>query len=59
VTVAHMEVPCCWGIVQVVRKALEDSGRRDIPLHGGSCAVPPAAGGRQRKSGGRGPAGPE
>jgi NAD-dependent dihydropyrimidine dehydrogenase PreA subunit len=33
VTVAHMEVPCCLGIVQVVRKALEDSGRRDIPLH--------------------------
>jgi ferredoxin len=39
VTVAHMEVPCCWGIVQVVRKALEDSGRRDIPLHDITVAV--------------------
>ena len=39
VTVAHMEVPCCWGIVQAVRRALEDSGRRDIPLHDVTVAL--------------------
>lgn len=32
VTVAHMEVPCCTGIVYAVRKALEASGRDDILL---------------------------
>jgi len=32
VTVAHMEVPCCNGIVHVVRTALERSGRTDIPV---------------------------
>lgn len=33
VTVAHMEVPCCSGIVRAVRTALEASGRTDIPVH--------------------------
>jgi len=32
VTVAHMEVPCCGGIVRVVRAALEQAGRTDIPV---------------------------
>lgn len=32
VTVAHMEVPCCNGIVRVVQEALARSGRSDIPL---------------------------
>lgn len=31
-TVAHMEVPCCGGIVALVREALQRSGRRDFPL---------------------------
>jgi NAD-dependent dihydropyrimidine dehydrogenase PreA subunit len=33
VTVAHMEVPCCTGIVYAVQEALERAGRRDIPFH--------------------------
>ena len=33
VTVAHMEVPCCTGIVVVVRKALAQAGREDIPVN--------------------------
>ena len=32
ITVAHMEVPCCGGIVRVVREALQRSGREDIPV---------------------------
>ena len=32
ITVAHMEVPCCTGIVVVVRKALAQAGRSDIPI---------------------------
>jgi NAD-dependent dihydropyrimidine dehydrogenase PreA subunit len=32
VTVAHMEVPCCSGIVRVVEEAIARSGRTDIPL---------------------------
>ena len=32
ITVAHMEVPCCTGIVRVVREALERAGRADMPL---------------------------
>ena len=32
VTVAHMEVPCCTGIVGAVRQALAQSGRADLPL---------------------------
>ena len=27
VLVAHMTVPCCYGMVQLVRQAIEDSGR--------------------------------
>lgn len=33
VTVAHMEVPCCHGIVSVVQEALGLSGREDIAMH--------------------------
>jgi len=33
VTVAHMEVPCCSGIVRVVHQALSESGRTDIEVH--------------------------
>jgi Pyruvate/2-oxoacid:ferredoxin oxidoreductase delta subunit len=32
VTVAHMEVPCCFGLKMLVEDALEASGK-DIPLH--------------------------
>jgi len=32
VTVAHMEVPCCAGIVTAATRAMELSGRKDIPL---------------------------
>ena len=31
-TVAHMEVPCCSGIVTAVTEALKRSGRSDIPV---------------------------
>lgn len=31
ITVAHMEVPCCFGLERIVRDALERSGK-DIPL---------------------------
>lgn len=27
-TVVHMEVPCCFGIVQIAKKALEESGKK-------------------------------
>jgi len=32
ITVAHMEVPCCSGIVHMVRTALQEAGREDIPV---------------------------
>jgi Fe-S-cluster-containing hydrogenase component 2 len=32
VTVAHMEVPCCTGIVAAVRQALAQAGRTDLRL---------------------------
>ena len=32
VTVAHMEVPCCTGLVRVVQQALTAAGRNDIPV---------------------------
>ena len=32
VTVAHMEVPCCTGIVMAAKAALDASGRTDIPF---------------------------
>jgi len=32
VTVAHMEVPCCMGIVRIVQTALRQAGRTEIPL---------------------------
>ncbi|MBM3708913.1 MAG: 4Fe-4S dicluster domain-containing protein [Actinobacteria bacterium] len=31
ITVAHMEVPCCFGMLGIVRQALKDSGK-DIPV---------------------------
>lgn len=31
-TVAHMEVPCCNGIVTAVRRAIEAAGKQDIPF---------------------------
>jgi hypothetical protein len=31
IDVVHMEVPCCFGLVHLVRLALADSGK-DIPL---------------------------
>ncbi len=27
VTYAHMEVPCCYGLINVIRRAIEDSGK--------------------------------
>jgi len=33
VTVAHMEVPCCSGIVRLVEHALARAGRTDLQLH--------------------------
>jgi NAD-dependent dihydropyrimidine dehydrogenase PreA subunit len=32
ITVAHMEVPCCTGIVRIVHAALALSGRTDLPV---------------------------
>ena len=32
ITVAHMEVPCCTGIVVAVQKAMENSGKNNMPL---------------------------
>ncbi len=32
ITVAHMEVPCCMGIVAIVHKAIDQAGRADIPV---------------------------
>jgi len=32
ITIAHMEVPCCGGIVYAVRTALAQAGREDIPV---------------------------
>jgi NAD-dependent dihydropyrimidine dehydrogenase PreA subunit len=32
ITIAHMEVPCCGGIVHAVHIALNQSGRHDIPV---------------------------
>ena len=32
ITVAHMEVPCCGGIVRAVAEALKQAGRTDIPV---------------------------
>ena len=33
VTVAHMEVPCCFGILHAVQQALDAAGKPDVPLH--------------------------
>ena len=30
-TIAHMEVPCCFGLVHMAKQAIEASGK-DIPL---------------------------
>ena len=32
VTVAHMEVPCCLGLMRVARAAMELAGREDLPI---------------------------
>lgn len=32
ITIAHMEVPCCFGLSQIVQSALSASGK-DIPVH--------------------------
>lgn len=32
ITVAHMEVPCCTGILRAVQMALAEAGRQDIPM---------------------------
>lgn len=32
VTVVRMEVPCCGGLTEITRQAVETSGRRDLPL---------------------------
>jgi len=32
ITIAHMEVPCCFGLNYIVKEALSASGK-DIPLH--------------------------
>ena len=31
ITIANMEVPCCFGLVQIVRQALQASGK-DLPV---------------------------
>lgn len=33
ITVAHMEVPCCFGLMQLVKAALNMAGRTDIPVY--------------------------
>jgi len=32
VTVAHMEVPCCFGLERIVQMAMEQAARSDIPV---------------------------
>ncbi len=32
VTIARMEVPCCYGLVRIVQLAMQQSGRTDIPV---------------------------
>jgi hypothetical protein len=32
ITVAHMEVPCCFGLARIVQAALERAGKASIPL---------------------------
>ena len=39
ITVAHMEVPCCTGIVHAVLEAIKKSGRNDIPVHDVTVAM--------------------
>jgi len=39
VTVAHMEVPCCGGIVRLVERALTQAGRANIELHNVTVGV--------------------
>lgn len=39
ITVAHMEVPCCRGIVRLVHEALVLAGREDIPVNDATIGV--------------------
>ena len=39
ITIAHMEVPCCGGIVYAVRTALAQAGREDIPVTGVTVGI--------------------
>lgn len=33
VTIAHMEVPCCFALNRIVQAAMDQAGRMDIPVH--------------------------
>ncbi len=39
ITIAHMEVPCCNGLVRAVNQALENSGRGNIPVRDITVAI--------------------
>ena len=32
ITVAHMEVPCCFGLLRIVEEALAQAGKADLPI---------------------------
>ena len=53
IEVIYMEVPCCWGLVRIVREALDDAGREatirltKIGIHGENRESRPLESGRQ------------